>query len=183
MTSSKIGGAPQEQPLPPDDPNRRLTHVHADNADLEHVHLVGDTYTYLVTGRDTYGAYCLIDMHVPACGGPNPHRHEFEEMFYLLEGEVELTFRGETRRVKAGETVNIPANAPHFFKNKSGATTRMLCMCTPAGQEDFFREMGTRAANRIDPAPELSKEDMKAFGEKAQQLGLVYRTEFMPPDK
>jgi quercetin dioxygenase-like cupin family protein len=181
MTSSKIGGAPAELPLPPDNSHRQLTHVHADDPNIEHVHLAGNTYTFLVTGKDSYGAYCLIDMHVPACGGPNPHRHEFEEMFYLLEGEVELTFRGETRTVKAGETVNIPANAPHFFKNRSGATTRMLCMCTPAGQEDFFREMGARARSRTDPAPNLSKDEMKAFGEKAQQLGPVYRTEFVPP--
>jgi quercetin dioxygenase-like cupin family protein len=183
MTSSKIGGAPSELPVPPDHPARALTHVRADGPDLEHVHLAGDTYTFLVTGRDTNGAYCLIDMHVPADGGPNPHRHEFEEMFHLLSGEVELHFRGETRTVKAGETVNIPANAPHGFKNKSGEAARMLCVCSPAGQEDFFREMGTPARSRTDPAPKLSEEDMKALGEKAQELGPAYRTEFLPPEK
>ena len=45
--------------------------------------------------KDTAGRYTLIDMHVPPGGGPPPHRHDFEEMFTVLEGEVELTFRGE----------------------------------------------------------------------------------------
>ncbi len=37
----------------------------------------------------------------------------------LLEGELEFTFRGEKSVVRAGSTVNIPANAPHGFKNAS----------------------------------------------------------------
>jgi quercetin dioxygenase-like cupin family protein len=40
-------------------------------------------------------------------------------MFTVLEGEVELNFRGEQLVAKAGETVNVPANAPHGFRNTS----------------------------------------------------------------
>ncbi|MGO4139145.1 cupin domain-containing protein [Rhizobium brockwellii] len=56
-------------------------------------------------------------------------------MFTLLDGELEFTFRGETQTVRAPMSVNIPANAPHVFKNISGSTVHMLCMCTPAGQD------------------------------------------------
>jgi mannose-6-phosphate isomerase-like protein (cupin superfamily) len=56
-------------------------------------------------------------MSVPHCGGPGPHRHNFEEMFIILEGTIEFTFRGEKTVVKAGMTVNIPANAPYLFTN------------------------------------------------------------------
>jgi hypothetical protein len=38
-------------------------------------------------------------------------------MFTLLDGEIELTFRGEKRLVKAG-TVNVPANAPHVLHER-----------------------------------------------------------------
>ena len=49
---------------------------------------MGDTYTILLTGKDTAGRYCLIDMYVPPGGGPPPHRHDFEESFTIdaLEG-------------------------------------------------------------------------------------------------
>ncbi|MGC0423527.1 hypothetical protein ABIA38_009076 [Embleya sp. AB8] len=77
-------------------------------------------------------------MCVPPNGGPPPHRHDFEEMFTLVEGELEFTFRGEKVRVRAGRTVNIPADAPRFFRNVSAEPARMMCMCTPAGQEDCF---------------------------------------------
>src|ERR1700734_2709782 len=115
-------------PLPADDPGRLLTHVSPDTDDsLTHLGVVGDTYTILVSGEDTAGRYTLIDMHVPPGGGPPPHRHDFEEMFTILEGELELTFRGEHTVARAGETVNVPANAPHAFTNASGESARLLC--------------------------------------------------------
>ena len=106
-------------PIPADDPSRRLTISHADDADLPHVGIVGDTYTILISGDDTAGRYCLIDMLVPPGGGPAPHRHDFEELFHLLAGEIEVTFRGEATTARTGQTVNIPANAPHSFRNVS----------------------------------------------------------------
>src|ERR687894_749037 len=71
-----------------------------------------------------------------------PHRHDFEEMFHVLGGEIEATFRGERSVVKTGETLNIPANAPHSFTNALGEPARLLCVCTPAGQEEFFVGVG-----------------------------------------
>src|SRR5260221_13443202 len=68
-------------------------------------------------GEDTAGRYCLIEMLVPPGGGPPPHRHDFEESFTVLAGEIEVTFRSATAVLHAGATANIPANAPHQFRN------------------------------------------------------------------
>ena len=81
--------------IPSDDPARKLTLARPDDPNLSHIGLVGDTYTILVAGKDTQGRYCLIDMHIPPGGGPPPHRHDFEEMFSVLEGEIEASFRGK----------------------------------------------------------------------------------------
>src|SRR5438477_3017804 len=124
--------------IPPDDGDRRLTVADPDGPNMRHVSVAGGTYTILVTGEQTAGRYCLIDMLVPPGGGPPPHRHDFEEMFTILAGEIEVTFRGEVHRASAGSTVNIPANAPHAFKNKSDKPVRLRCMCTPSAQEEFF---------------------------------------------
>jgi len=118
---------------------------------------------------------------VPPGGGPALHRHDFEEMFYLLEGEVELTFRGERVTARAGETINIPANAPHAFRNVSTQAARLLCMCTPAGQEDFFRQVGSPAGSAEEPAPKLTPDELKAFVAKAVRLAPIYRSELLPP--
>src|SRR5471030_313473 len=103
---------------------------------LRHVSVVGDTYTVLLDGSQTDNHYCLIDMLIPQHGGPPPHRHDFEETFTVLEGEIEATFRGQTSTVKAGETLHIPANAPHRFTNPLPKPARLLCICSPAGQEE-----------------------------------------------
>jgi quercetin dioxygenase-like cupin family protein len=64
---------------------------------LPHLGIVGDTYTVLLSGDDTDGRYSLIDMVVPPGGGPPPHRHDFEESFTVVEGEIEATFRGSRK--------------------------------------------------------------------------------------
>ena len=169
------------QAIPADDPARKLHRVTADDAEAPHVGVVGDTYTILVSGKDTAGRYSAIDMLVPPGGGPPPHRHDFEEMFTLLEGEIEFTFRGAKTVVQAGTTINIPANAPHFFRNVSGKTARMLCMCAPAGQEEFFLAIGKTVDSRTASAPELSKEEQEQFMKKAEMLAPKYRTELLKP--
>ena len=76
--------------LPADDRSREMTVARPEtDAALPHVAVVGNVYTILVSGRQSGGRYALIDMYVPPGGGPPPHRHDFEEMFHVLEGVVE----------------------------------------------------------------------------------------------
>jgi deazaflavin-dependent oxidoreductase (nitroreductase family) len=146
----------REALMAPDDPTRSIAVRRPDSDQtLPHYGVVGDTYTILLTGADTDGRYSLIDMHVPPGGGPPLHRHDFEEMFHILEGEIEFTFRGEKITAHAGETVNIPARAPHHFTNVSDRTARMLTMVTPPGIEEFFGLWGEPLPGRTsapDPA-------------------------------
>jgi quercetin dioxygenase-like cupin family protein len=166
--------------IPPDDLQRNLA-LAQPNKDqtLLHLGVVGDTYTILLTGEDTAGRYCLIDMLVPPGGGPPPHRHDFEEMFTILEGEIEVTFRREKSIVRAGETVNIPANAPHEFHNKTERPARLLCLCSPAGQEEFFMAVGIPLPARTTTSPKLDATAQAAFKEKAEALAGKCRTELL----
>ena len=180
--SDNPNAAPQPAQIPPDDPRRSLTVARPDeDRNLPHVGMVGDTYTILLSGEDTAGRYTLVDMHVPKGGGPAPHRHNFEEMFHVLEGEIETTFRGEKSTVRAGETINIPANAPHAFTNASERPARLLCVCAPPGQEEFFMKVGVPVEGRTTPPPELGEDEQAAFLAKAQELAPEYRTELLGP--
>jgi quercetin dioxygenase-like cupin family protein len=166
--------------IPPDDLQRNLALARPnEDQTLPHLGIVGDTYTILLTGKDTAGRYCLIDMLVPPGGGPPPHRHDFEEMFTVLEGEIEVTFRGAKSVVRAGETANIPANAPHEFHNMSERPARLLCMCSPSGQEEFFMAVGIPLASRTAPPPKLDAADQAAFKANAEALAPQYRTELL----
>ena len=151
--------------IPPDDATRKLTLANPDDLRSRHISVAGGTYTILVSGEETGGRYSLIDMLVPPGGGPPPHRHDFEEMFTILDGEIELTFRGEAHRASVGSTVNIPA--------------RMLCMCTPPGQEEFFMAVGDPVASRTAPPPKLSPAEQAERIQRAKALSAKYRTELL----
>jgi quercetin dioxygenase-like cupin family protein len=175
-TAEQSGGG-----LPADDLGRSLVVARPEtDAALTHIGVVGDTYTILLSGKDTAGRYCLIDMHIPPGGGPPPHRHDFEETFTLLEGELAFTFRGAKMTARAGETVHIPANAPHQFHNASEVAARLLCLCSPAGQEEFFVEVGVPVATRTTAPPKLDAAAQAELGKKVMGLLGKYRTEMLP---
>jgi quercetin dioxygenase-like cupin family protein len=182
QTMTKRSTTSPQSSIPPDDPQRHLTVARpGEDENLPHLGIVGDTYTILVTGDDTAGKYTLIDMHVPPGGGPPPHRHDFEEMFTVLEGEVELSFRGQNLLARAGETVNVPANAPHGFRNTFDEPARLLCLCTPPGQEEFFTAIGAPVTSRTEPPPALDEDAQAAFLAKSKALAPEYRTELLLP--
>ena len=166
-------------PIPPDDTSRTLTIINADDAGARHIALAGGIYTILVSGDQTAGRYCLIDMLVPDGSGPPPHRHDFEEMFSLIEGELEFTFRGQTKTVAAPSVVNIPANAPHSFKNTSGKTVHMLCLCAPAGQDEYFLAVADAIESRTAAPPKLSDAEKAERRQKALSLAPEYKTEML----
>ena len=165
--------------IPPDDTSRPLTVADPDDEGLQHLAVVGDAYTILIGGQDTNGQYALIDMLIPAGGGPPPHRHDFEEMFHVLEGEIEVTTRGQTSRAHTGETVNVPALAPHSFHNPTDRMTRLLCLVAPAGLEAYFTEFGDPLPSRTSPAPKLTDAEIGERLRKAAELAPRYRIELL----
>jgi mannose-6-phosphate isomerase-like protein (cupin superfamily) len=166
-------------PLPADDLSRGLALAQLDSPAAQHIGLVGDTYTITVAGKHTNGRFCVIDMHVPPGGGPPPHRHEFEETFILLDGEMQITFRGQKSTLCAGDTVNIPSNAPHQFHNASSKPVRMICICSPAGNDEFFLEVGVPVPTRTTPPPRLDGEQMVEFLKKVKAIAPKYHTELL----
>jgi uncharacterized cupin superfamily protein len=100
-------------------------------------------------------------------------------MFTILDGEIEFVFRGEKKKAGAGSTVNIPANAPHAFKNISDKPARLLCMCTPPGQELFFMAVGDPVDSRTAAPPKLSPQQQAERVQRAKALAPQYRTELL----
>ena len=92
-----------------------------------------------------------------------------------------MTFRGETIVARAGQTVNVPANAPHSFTNSAGTPSRLLCLCAPAGQDEFFTLVGQPVATRTEAPPPLSPDAQAAFIAKSRNLAPRFKTELLPP--
>ena len=52
--------------------------------------------------------------------------HDVDERVQVLEGELEMTSGGVTRRLGPGDETFIPAHAPHTVKNVGGTTACWL---------------------------------------------------------
>jgi quercetin dioxygenase-like cupin family protein len=108
----------------------------------------------LVRGAESDGRMSLKDNRVGAdAGGPPLHHHEFDEAFYILEGEVTFQVGEEIVVRRAGDLAFARGGLPHTFANLSGAEARQLLVCTPAGFERYFQRMAAKASG-VDPPPE-----------------------------
>ena len=118
--------------------------VTVDEADGQHLSVVGDTYRIVISGKQTGGAYAAIDMLIPPNGGPGPHAHAgFQESFYVLDGEIEVKSDAGKYTAKKGSFVNIPLGGiVHSFKNKTDTLAHMMCVVVPSGLEEMFLEIG-----------------------------------------
>jgi quercetin dioxygenase-like cupin family protein len=58
--------------------------------------------------------------------GPPLHTHPYVEVAFTLEGRATITVGDDTREVKAGGVVVIPANTPHRFVNSGETALRQI---------------------------------------------------------
>jgi quercetin dioxygenase-like cupin family protein len=117
--------------------------------------VLGDNQRVLLTGDDTGGSYALIeDCNPPGMRIPlHLHRNE-DEMFYVVEGQVEFQIDNEMMRASAGTTVHVPRDIPHAFTIIGDVPAKMLIMLIPAGLEKYFEELSQLPS---DGAPDMAK--------------------------
>ncbi len=102
--------------------------------------VLGDTYTEIVVGRDTKDAYTLMEVTLLGEAPPRHIHHNFEEAFYVQEGEVEFEMGGQSVRGKAGFFVIIPRGTVHTFWGVT-KPAKLLKVISPPGFERFFEEI------------------------------------------
>ena len=58
--------------------------------------------------------------------GPPLHTHPYVEVAFTLEGTAAITVGDETREVKTGGIIGIPANTPHRFVNSGTGVLKQI---------------------------------------------------------
>lgn len=132
--------------------------------------LLGNTVRIKLGSELGDGQLAVID-YTLAAGGPcpPPHRHNYIEVFYVLEGQVTFLVEGEVVTRAAGTTVVVPAGVVHAFSNDTAETARFLVICSPAGIDRYFEELGAY----LQTQPTWPPRDMSAMA----ALNLKYGTE------
>jgi len=120
--------------------------------------VMGDLFTYLVTGAESGGSYFTLIADVAPYAGPPPHTHHLEEeQFYILKGGLDFSVGDQTFPVQAGDFLHIPRELVHSFKNGQ-KPSRLLITFSPAGIEGFFREVGEPVENRLASPPPVTED-------------------------
>lgn len=82
----------------------------------------------------------------PNVPGPPPHHHEkLSETFFVLEGSMEFIVNNEIILVAQGESIDLPPNTLHTFRNPEQTPCRWLNIHSPKGFLSFFQEFGVDA--------------------------------------
>jgi len=152
-----------------------------DHGQGQSLSVVGDSYRILISGEQTGGSYAVIDMLVPPGGGPEPHAHkDMQEMFYVVEGEIEFKMEDGKYIAKKDSFVNIPLGGKvHCFKNMTDNIAHLLCTVVPAGLDGFFQEIGKPIeTGTFLPSPTLSIEELS----KLKSIAEKYGQKLYPPD-
>ena len=136
----------------------------------------GETSTYfLATGKETGGAFALVDERANRGMSVPLHRHDDDmESFYVVEGEITLYVGDQAgARLGAGSFAHVPGGTVHGFRVES-ETARYLILTTPRHGE-FYRAI--TLPSRPGGLPPLESID----GAQIKAAGREYGIEFVGP--
>jgi len=106
------------------------------------VGVLRDQSTFKVLSEQTGGAYAILEQKIPAGHGPPLHVHGHEtEIFYILEGQFEVTIGDQKVSAPAGAIVVGPRDIPHTFRNVGSEDGRLLLTVIPGRFANYFIEV------------------------------------------
>ena len=142
------------------------------------VHYIAYTFSFLVTGKDTNGAYSLTHCYFREGKQftPPPHYHTNEdEAFYILEGEMDFHVGDKNFKAGPGAFIFLPRNVPHHF-NIVSKTAKALLLISPAGLEEFFKEFSVPSQTlELPPVPNANprEEEFIVMKKRMDEFGIV----------
>ena len=141
-----------------------------------------DTFTLVVTGKDTNGELFFSDGIIPPGGGPPPHCHGYQEMLFVLDGDLTVFCEEKRISLTRNDVVNVPGWAPYMLKNFSSAPVRVVCAAWPPGLEDQFVEIGTQVPHRNSPPPALTLAEQERMAEAMPGSSERHNARMLPPN-
>lgn len=137
----------------------------------------GHVFSYLADAADTGGRVSVTEIRMYQGGEPPVHVHHGEdEAFYVLDGHLTYSLGDTLFDAPAGTFVWAPREVPHGFRCRS-ETARVLCLMTPGGAEQEFRDLGSPAeAMTFGPVPDGEPDPVVM-----EQVQARYRYEVVGP--
>jgi mannose-6-phosphate isomerase-like protein (cupin superfamily) len=77
-------------------------------------------------GADHGVALCILFVDAQPGQGPGLHKHPYEEVFILQEGQGTFTVGDEELELRAGDIAIVPPDTPHRFVNSGDGPLRQI---------------------------------------------------------
>jgi mannose-6-phosphate isomerase-like protein (cupin superfamily) len=102
----------------------------------------GSVMLFKATAQTTHGRLSLMERTLPVGGRmPPPHVHtDYEEAYFVLEGQVTFVLNDEERTLGAESFLLVPAGTGHTFGNRATEPGRLLVLHSPA-LDAYFVEL------------------------------------------
>ena len=128
--------------------------------------IFGNPQRHKVVGKDTDNQiFEWVDDLAPGSGIP-PHVHTREdEIFRVLEGQVEIMVDGKTTTLTKGDMAFAPKNLVHSWKVVGDQKAKMWVSAFPSGMELMFHEL-----HALPPGPP----DFKKVSEICENYGIRF---------
>ena len=136
--------------------------------DRSPLNVLGMPMTMLCEAGETGGAWSLFEEEVPFGMGPPPHRHDWDEAYYILDGEIDFEVDGQRVKSAKGDFNYLPRNTVHGFKGASQSSARVLIFAAPAHGSEFFQQLNEEVRSLSEDAS------------KIPQIGERHGIHFMP---
>jgi mannose-6-phosphate isomerase-like protein (cupin superfamily) len=129
--------------------------------DRKPLNVLGMPLTMLCEASETNGNWSLFEEEVPLGMGPPAHRHDWDEAYYILDGQVDFEIDGETTSSARGDFNHLPRGTDHGFKGASESAARVLIFASPAHGSEFFHELSEQVRtvpNDLTKIPEIGRQ-------------------------
>lgn len=96
------------------------------------------TASFKADGAETAARYCVSEWFLEAnTTGPGEHVHDdHDDMFYIIEGVMDIKVGGTWASYPRGSFVMAPAGVPHDFRNSSNQRAGLLNFTLESGFEE-----------------------------------------------
>ena len=111
----------------------------------------------LVDSNPTGGALSTVRVTLDkGADGARPHRHDRSaEMFYVLDGAVQVLSGTDVIKAEQGDVIVVPPRMAHAFSTQKGTSADLLIVITPGVERfEYFRQL-TRIARGEEPPESL----------------------------
>jgi quercetin dioxygenase-like cupin family protein len=128
-----------------------------------------------LSGVDTGGAYCLLDIGLaPGMAVPRHIHTREDEAYYVLSGELEAVVGDEVFILRAGDTLIAPRDIPHQLRNSGDVENHYLIMFSPSGFEGFLKATAVPAPDNAVAPTEPPAVAVRNVHQLAADYGILF---------